>query len=401
MKRLLSVALTIALALNSVIGVSAKEPERANVTCGPYVQCVSETGFTVIWTTDVESVAWVEVAPDDGTHFYNKERDKYYDDRGHGVLPIGKIHKIVVDGLEPGTTYRYRIMSKGVASYNGSGDVEYLKTTGTDVYRGKPYTIRTFDTSKETICFDIYNDIHGKDSLFNTILSGARESRDFVFLNGDMTSDISKEERIISMYLKSAATSLNGNVPLFASRGNHELRGRDAIKWLDHFATPTGTPYYTFSIGKFFFIVLDACEDKPDSDIEYSGIVASSQYIRRQEKWLKDVLDSEEYRNAEVRIAFCHVPPETKGWYGAAQMCERLVPHLNNARIDVMFCGHIHKWRVDNGTLSNAGFPVVCNPNMQRMEVTATIGKCIQINTFDTKGMKTNSYQIDLTKDVL
>lgn len=398
MQKLLTIALAMLLAFSSLTDASAKGPKRASVTCGPYVQCVSETSFTVVWTTDVESVAWVEVAPDDGTHFYNRERDRYYDDRGNGVLPIGRIHKIVVDGLEPGTAYRYRIMSKGVVSYNGSGDVEYLKTTGTDVYRGMPFRVKTFGSSKETICFDIFNDIHGKDSLFNTILAGSRENRDFVFLNGDMTSNISDEELIISMYLKSAAKSLNGNIPLFASRGNHELRGRDAIRWMDYFATPTGTPYYSFSIGKFFFVVLDACEDKPDSDIEYSGIVASSQYLKRQEKWLKEVLASEECRNAEVRIAFCHVPPETKGWFGPAQLCERLVPHLNKACIDAMFCGHIHGWRVDNGKISNAGFPVVCNPNMQRMEVTATAGKSIQINTFDTKGVKTNSYQIDLTK---
>ena len=233
MKRLLFVTLVIILASNSFVNVSAQKSKIANVTCGPYVQCVSETGFTVVWTTDVESVAWVEIAPDDGTHFYNKERDKYYDDRGNGILPIGKIHKIVVDGLEPGTAYRYRIMSKGVVAYNGSGDVKYLKTAGTDVYRGKPFAIKTFDSSRSTIRFDIYNDIHGKDSLFNTILSGARENRDFVFLNGDMTSNISEEECIISRYLRSAATSLNGNVPLYASRGNHELRGREAIKWLD------------------------------------------------------------------------------------------------------------------------------------------------------------------------
>ena len=398
MKKLLTIALTLILVSCFSVVVSAQSAKMVNATCGPYVQCVSETGFTVIWATDIESVAWVEVAPDDDTHFYNKERDKYYDDRGNGVLPICKIHKIVVDGLEPGTTYRYRIMYKGVVSYNGSGDVEYLKANGTDVYKGKPFKIKTFEKSKETLRFDVFNDIHGKDSLFNTILAGARDNRDFVFLNGDMTSNISQEELIISMYLKSAAKSLNGSIPLVASRGNHELRGRDAIKWLDYFSTPTGTPYYSFSIGKFFFVVLDACEDKPDSDIEYSGIVASSQYLKRQEKWLKEVLASEECRDAEVRIAFCHVPPETNGWYGAAQMCERLVPHLNEARIDAMFCGHIHGWRVDNGKLSNAAFPVVCNPNMQRMEVTATIGKSIQINTFDTKGVKTNSYQIDLTK---
>ena len=80
--------LTIALALfMSLSMASAQSSPRAKVLCGPYVQCMSETGFTVIWTTDVDAVAWVEVAPDDGSHFYNKERDKYYDARGNGVHP--------------------------------------------------------------------------------------------------------------------------------------------------------------------------------------------------------------------------------------------------------------------------------------------------------------------------
>jgi hypothetical protein len=202
------------------------------------------------------------------------------------------------------------------------------------------------------------------------------------------------------MYLSSAAKSLNGGTPLYLSRGNHELRGVDAVKWLNYFDTPTGTPYYSFSIGKFYFLVLDACEDKPDSDIEYSGIVASRPYVERQSRWLKEQLESEECKNAEVRIVFCHVPPETNGWYGAAQMCDLLVEPLNTADIDVMFCGHIHRWRVaePDGSISNANFPIVCNPNMQRMEVTATAGKSIEISTFNTSGAKTNTHRIDLSK---
>lgn len=379
--------------------VNAQKPQRAKIVCGPYVQCMTETSFTVIWTTDVDAVAWVEVAPDDGTHFYNKERDKYYDARGNGVFPIGKIHKVVVDGLEPGSTYRYRVMNRGVIAYNGSGNVQYMHGSGTDVYKGEPHKITTFKEDYDTIRFDLYNDIHGKDSLFNRILSGARDNRDFVFLNGDMTSNISNEELIPMMYLGSVAKSLNGGLPLFASRGNHELRGRDAIKWLNYFQTTTGTPYYSFSIGDFFFVVLDACEDKPDSDIEYSGIVASKPYVERQGRWLKEVIASEECRNAMVRIAFCHVPPESKGWYGAAQMCNILVPPLNEAGFDAMFCGHIHRWRVaePDGSISNAGFPVICNANMERMEVTAT-EDAIKISTFDTDGKNTHNHTLKLKK---
>ena len=396
MKKIFVFALMLMLSAGVV---DAQNPQRAKIVCGPYVQCMTETSFTVIWTTDVDAVAWVEVAPDDGTHFYNKERDKYYDASGNGVFPIGKIHKVVVEGLEPGTTYRYRVMNRGVIAYNGSGNVQYMHGSGTDVYRGKAHEITTFKTDYDAIRFDIYNDIHGKDSLFNRILAGARDNRDFVFLNGDMTSNISKEELIPKMYLGSAAKSLNGGLPLFASRGNHELRGRDAIKWLNYFQTTTGTPYYSFSIGDFFFVVLAACEDKPDSDIEYSGIVASKPYVERQGRWLKEVIASEECRNAKVRIAFCHVPPESKGWYGAAQMCNILVPPLNEAGFDAMFCGHIHRWRVaePDGSISNAEFPVICNPNMERMEVTAT-EDAIEISTFDTDGKNTHNHTVKLKK---
>ena len=396
MKKIHVLALMIVLWAGTV---NAQKPQRAKIVCGPYVQCMTETSFTVIWTTDVDAVAWVEVAPDDGTHFYTKERDKYYDARGNGVFPIGKIHKVVVDGLEPGSTYRYRVMNRGVIAYNGSGNVQYMHGSGTDVYKGEPHKITTFKEDYDTIRFDLYNDIHGKDSLFNRILSGARDNRDFVFLNGDMTSNISNEELIPKMYLGSAAKSLNGGLPLFASRGNHELRGRDAIKWLNYFQTTTGTPYYSFSIGDFFFVVLDACEDKPDSDIEYSGIVASKPYVERQGRWLKEVIASEECRNAKVRIAFCHVPPESKGWYGAAQMCNILVPPLNEAGFDAMFCGHIHRWRVaePDGSISNAGFPVICNANMERMEVTAT-EDAIEISTFDTDGKNTHNHTLKLKK---
>lgn len=396
MKKIHVLALMIVLWAGTV---NAQKPQRAKIVCGPYVQCMTETSFTVIWTTDVDAVAWVEVAPDDGTHFYNKERDKYYDARGNGVFPIGKIHKVVVDGLEPGSTYRYRVMNRGVIAYNGSGNVQYMHGSGTDVYKGEPHKITTFKEDYDTIRFDLYNDIHGKDSLFNRILSGARDNRDFVFLNGDMTSNISNEELIPKMYLGSAAKSLNGGLPLFASRGNHELRGRDAIKWLNYFQTTTGTPYYSFSIGDFFFVVLDACEDKPDSDIEYSGIVASKPYVERQGRWLKEVIASEECRNAKVRIAFCHVPPESKGWYGAAQMCNILVPPLNEAGFDAMFCGHIHRWRVaePDGSISNAGFPVICNANMERMEVTVT-EDAIEISTFDTDGKNTHNHTLKLKK---
>ena len=75
MKKLLIFVFTMTMALVLSTEMSAQKPKRAVVTCGPYVQCVSETGFTVIWTTDVESVAWVEIAPDE-EHISTTRRDQ-------------------------------------------------------------------------------------------------------------------------------------------------------------------------------------------------------------------------------------------------------------------------------------------------------------------------------------
>ena len=80
----------------------------ARIAGGPYLQNVTEDGFTVIWTTTTDAAAWVETAPDDGTHFYAVERPKYYDSH-LGRRRLGKLHRVRVGGLEPGKTYRYRI----------------------------------------------------------------------------------------------------------------------------------------------------------------------------------------------------------------------------------------------------------------------------------------------------
>lgn len=383
----------IFMALASVGAAGAQKFKPAEVLCGPYVQCVTQTGFTITWTTDIDAVGWVEVAPDDGTHFYNKARDKYYDRRGFGVMPVGRIHKVEVDGLEPGCRYRYRIMTKGVNAFTGVLDVEFTRSKGTNVYRGQPYFVSTLKEAYDTVRFDIYNDIHERDSLLDVLMAKSRKNLDFVALNGDMTHDLSSADKIQKLYMRTVSKHLGGSVPLVVTRGNHEIRGRESARWADYFATPTGTPYYSFSIGKFFFIVLDAGEDKPDNDIEYSGMVVSDQYLKQQEKWLAEVLASDECRNAQARFVFCHVAPESKGWYGMARLYNTLVPHLNKADIGAMFCGHIHRWRVSepDGELSNAQFPVICNPNVQRMEVVAT-AQTLEVNTYDTNGVKTNTH---------
>ena len=85
MKRLISILVAL-----SVWGIACAQPS-VRIAHGPYLQQVTDDGFTVVWTTTINAASWVEVAPDDGSHFYAAERPKYYDSH-IGKRRIGRLH---------------------------------------------------------------------------------------------------------------------------------------------------------------------------------------------------------------------------------------------------------------------------------------------------------------------
>src|SRR5690606_23848689 len=78
---------------------------QIHITHAPYLQALHDTGVTIIWTTDKNAIGWVELAPDDGSHFYKQERPKYFAS-SHGFKDVSTVHKVTLQGLTPGTTYR-------------------------------------------------------------------------------------------------------------------------------------------------------------------------------------------------------------------------------------------------------------------------------------------------------
>lgn len=123
------------LAVLPFLAEAQNGPAIARIVCGPYLQNVTTDSFTVMWMTDVDAVGWVEIAPDNEENFYYKDRPKYYDMRGHGLKPIGKIHKVTIGGLKPGTSYRYRVMMTAVQDYYNNYNPVYGKGSGAPAYK--------------------------------------------------------------------------------------------------------------------------------------------------------------------------------------------------------------------------------------------------------------------------
>ena len=382
------VALCVAIATTAI----AQESKSVKIVDGPYLHAVGENEFTVVWTTDQPAIAWVELAPNDGTHFYNCERPKYFQAK-YGRKSVGTLHTVRVSGLEAATTYRYRIVNVG-AKRGEKDRYIFTETRGSDVYRKQPYFTTTLDPNKSKIKFAVVNDIHGKTAELETLLGNVREEGyDFVCFNGDMTSRNNAQEEVFKYYLSSAIKLFASETPLCFTRGNHETRGAYATSFPELFPTTTGMPYYSFRQGPAYFIMLDCGEDKPDSDMEYSNLACYDQYRIAEAEWLRKVVASEEFRSAPVKIVFCHIPPETNGWHGAAEIHRLFVPILNEAGIDLWLSGHIHKYRLNKAGENGCNFPVMCNPNVCRLDAEVTANS-VNINIYDVNATRLHTYQI-------
>src|SRR5690606_4966503 len=164
------------------------------ITHGPYLQALHDTGVTIVWTTDKDAISWVELMPDDGSHFYHQERPKHFAS-SHGFKDVSTVHKVTLSGLQPGTTYRYRVYAQEVVSHVGI-NVQYGRVAATQVYRQEPLSFTTSRPDKPEVSFAMINDIHGRNDVMKNLLGQLDwQQTDLVFFNGDMADNLQSEEQ--------------------------------------------------------------------------------------------------------------------------------------------------------------------------------------------------------------
>ena len=325
----------------------SKNPEyKISIIHGPYVHGISETEATVVWVTDKPAISWVEIAPEDGTHFYAKERPKYYN-APIGRKVIGTFHQVKVEGLKPNTVYNYRAFSRRVVEEipGQRGLTYYGAYVGTRVYKVEPLKFKTLDSTKKEISFSVVNDIHQKSEFLANLLKHTPKNTDFLILNGDMVHSMESIEQVFNSYLGVITEFTKNGLPMFMIRGNHEARGFISNDFMKFFPTTTGAPYFTFRAGPAMFVVIDGGEDKPDQGIEYSDRANFDTYREKQAQWLKKVIETPEYKNAPVKILITHIPPVGGGWHGAIHFQKCFADILNKAGFSLIVSGHYHVYK--------------------------------------------------------
>lgn len=335
---------------------------------GPYLQNPTESEISIVWVSDKPSIGWVEIAEDDGLHFYGDVREKVYDTI-NGIKRTDTRHMVRITGLKPNTAYRYRVFVTEVLEHRGNR-VVYGQSNGTVVYERKATYFRTLDPDRQSVRFSVFNDIHGKNDLLEDLSNRCEMNRnDFVVFNGDMVSIFDNEEQMFGGFMDTAVKLFASETPMIYSRGNHETRGKFAPRFQEFFSQSEEHLYFMRSVGPVCMLVLDTGEDKPDSDIEYYGITDYDGYRRAQAEWLKKAIQSDEFKAAKYRIVIAHMPP-VGGWYGEEQVRRLFLPILNNAGVDVMFCGHSHKHiHIDPSEAND--YPILVNDNNSVLTVEA------------------------------
>lgn len=377
----------ILLACLLYIKLAAQEFVSARIACGPWIQAAGETEFTVVWETTAAAVAWVEVAPDDSSHFYACERPKYYESV-YGRRPAGTLHTVRITGLTPATAYRYRLYQQTLLLNEGNKRMVFGEAFGNDLLRHRDYTVTTLDANRPECRFSVVNDIHGNDSLFRNLTKDIlRHGNNFMIFNGDMLSQIESPQQIRDGYMKSAGEFFSPFLPVYAVRGNHEHRGAASYDYMRYFPTSTGQPYYTFRDGPAFFIALDCGEDKPDSDIRYYGLSLTDRLREEQAAWLRQVVASDAFKAAPVKIVILHMPPAWKEnhWHGMKEIARLFLPVLNDAGINLMLCGHLHRYLfLEKGAADN-NFPILINAHQTRVDAVVD-SRGIHLSVIDAAG---------------
>ena len=339
------------------------------VTHGPWICDMDSTGTTIVWVTDVPGMSWVEIAPDSADHFYGRARQRYYDVLAGRKVLTDSVHRVRIEGLKPDTKYRYRVFTQEVAEWRYDDWVTLGKTACTDVWRGKPYEFKTFPAKPREVTFLVLNDIHERAQFMKDLCKNVDFKKlDFVLLNGDMSNRLRNQQHMMEAYLDTCVRMFATHTPLFFNRGNHELRGQFADYLYRYFPTNNGKYYRLQHVAGIDFLFIDSGEDKPDEDIEYSGIVNYDQYREEEARWLRGLRESKQVGKYPL-IVFSHIPPTLQKWHGPYHLQKTLMPELNKMNVSVMLSAHLHAFGYQEPN------EVINSPNLVNSNSTYLLGR--------------------------
>ena len=281
-----------------------------------------EDKYQIVFSTNAESIGYVEVG------------DKYYYDTYNGSSKkYTKVHKIEVPMNALDTAKKYTVHTKRsiyCGPFGGFLGKDITKTTN----------FKPVDTS-DGIQYLSFSDVHM--NIKQTAKTASYVDKyDFLVLAGDLISDVETFDDA-NFFNRVAYDITKGEIAVVFARGNHDVKGRYGEE-LHRFVGAKGEQfYYNFYFDNIYGLVLDIGEDHDEGWWEYYGTDHYEDYRNAQLNFLNEEINKKDYEHYEYHLAVCHVPVVFVNYRkDHVHIKEEMTNLLNQMDIDMLLCGHQH-----------------------------------------------------------
>ncbi len=289
---------------------------KSKLIRGPYLQVPTQTSMTVAWATDLPSTSRVEYGLTPAYGQAAAGRTYRYDYGIDGNPPNGWQHEVTLAGLQPATTYYYRVVS----IEEPTADLSFH----TAVAPGESFRVAIWGDTRSD------HAVHQSvvDALQPYAPDLALFTGDFVN-NGGLDGEWAKWFEIEAPFI--------ARVPFLPAIGNHELFGYKGGPHYDHFFIgPPRALYdaygdksartYAFDYGSLHVLTLDPYGDWTEM-IEF----------------IDADLASPEATAAKFRIILMHPPMYTFSYHRAeGPLRDVVMPRARAAGVQLVATGHNH-----------------------------------------------------------
>ena len=327
---------------------------RKDIKYGPWVTEVSETGATVLWLTEGNTLDRVEM--DGAEYFQTSDGHKCY----------GTMHSVRIDSLQPGKEYVYRLAGQQVTE-----DIAEEQIESQPMEYSNWYSFKTMDSRADSCRFAMVNDLYS-DKEMAYLLTADIKNRgfDFIMLGGNIVSS----EDCSDNFLASTITILSDAaewIPVFFTRGDEESRGCCPHCLAELFPTPTEGFWQCFRQGPVAILVLDTSEGCTD------------EYLTMEAQWLEQAVRDPQFTDAPFKLAVMHLPSKA----------DRLFSILEGSGLDLVIAGHNQQYRELKAGESTNPFPIIFNSGEERLDFRAGRNR-LRLSFNNAAGQTVHYYEI-------
>jgi len=309
----------------------SKVPDRviANLTADP------SHSFAVNWRTDQQvATGFVEIAvATDGPEFLLKDvrsieakSEIFQNQNRKEPLVKAVYHSVVVDDLQPKTTYIYRV---GDGKENSDGWSEWFQFTTASATTGDPFSFIYFGDAQNNV-----------KSLWSRVIRNSYRKFpevDFMLHAGDLINDRDANLEWGEWFY--AGSFIHATVPSIMTPGNHEYRdGVLSSLWRPHFTLPENGPADYLS---------ETCyavdyQDMKLISIDSEGFDEIKESRALQVNWLDSVLRTNTKKWTTITT---HYPIfSTAKGRDNKELRDALKPLIDKYKVDLVLQGHDHTY---------------------------------------------------------